>query len=175
MSGVPGRVANVSDQRIRPITPADVPAVVEMVHSLADYEHAPEDCQLTTRQLHVALFDDAPALFGHVATDTSIDPSGAPLGAALWFLNFSTWRGVHGIYLEDLFVQPHARGKGLGRALLTNLAKVCVERGYGRLEWAVLDWNTPARDFYTSLGASGIDEWVLNRLDGAALRELAAD
>jgi GNAT superfamily N-acetyltransferase len=153
---------------IREIQPADVDAVVAMVHELAAYERAPAECHLTAEQLHSALFGPAPALFGHVATD-----AGEPVGFALWFLNFSTWRGVHGVYLEDLYVRPQARGGGHGRALLATLARVCVERGYGRLDWAVLDWNTPARDVYATLGGTALTDWVPYRLDGDALVSLA--
>ncbi len=95
------------------------------------------------------------------------------MGFALWFLNFSTWTGQHGIYLEDLYVRPDQRGSGLGRALLAELARICVSRGYARLEWAVLDWNSPARRFYASLGAAEMDDWTVNRLAGPALRTLA--
>ncbi|HEX5594622.1 MAG TPA: GNAT family N-acetyltransferase [Micromonosporaceae bacterium] len=140
-----------------------------MVHELADYEKAPELCHLTEEQLHRALFPPQPALFGHVAVDTEDQP----IGFALWFLNFSTWEGVHGIYLEDLYVRPEARGSGAGRALLSTLAAICVERGYRRLEWWVLHWN-PARDFYAAIGATAMDEWVPYRLTGEALQALAA-
>jgi GNAT superfamily N-acetyltransferase len=153
---------------IRSVEPADVPAVVAMVHELATYERAPDECHLTTEQLHTALFGPAPALFGHVATD-----AGEPVGFALWFVNFSTWRGVHGIYLEDLYVRPEARGGGHGRALLATLARICVERGYGRLDWAVLDWNTPARDVYATMGGVPAADWLPYRLDGDALVSLA--
>jgi GNAT superfamily N-acetyltransferase len=157
--------------QIRPARPSDVPAVVSMVHELAAYERAPEQCHLTDAQLHAALFAPAPALFGHVAADAGTDE---PHGFALWFLNFSTWEGVHGIYLEDLFVRPQARGSGAGRALLAALAGICVDRGYRRLDWWVLRWN-PAREFYAGIGAQAMEEWVPYRLDGDALRSLAAD
>ena len=154
---------------VRPVTGADVPAVVAMVHELAAYEQAPEQCTLTVAQLETALFGADAAVFGHVA----VDPSGEPVGFALWFRNFSTWTGSHGIFLEDLYVRPHARGTGAGRALLSALAAICVERGYPRFEWSVLDWN-PARDFYHRVGAAPIDGWVPYRIGGAALHELAA-
>ena len=153
---------------IRAIAAADLPDVVAMVHELALYERAPEDCHLTVDQLATALFGDRPALYGHVAADAD----DRPVGFALWFLNFSTWRGVHGIYLEDLYVRPSARGGGVGGALLAELARVCVERGYARLEWWVLDWNTPAREVYQAVGAQALTEWVPYRLDGEALAEL---
>ncbi|WP_250550447.1 GNAT family N-acetyltransferase [Pseudonocardia sp. H11422] len=141
-----------------------------MVHELADYEREPESCLLTAEQLHAALFGPAPALFGHVA-----EVDGAVVGCALWFLNFSTWQGVHGIYLEDLYVRPEHRGHGLGRALLAELAAICAERGYARLEWSVLDWNAPSIGFYRSIGAVGMDEWTTFRLTGAPLAELGRE
>jgi GNAT superfamily N-acetyltransferase len=151
------------------VRPDDVPAVVAMVHQLAEYERAPDECHLTDADLHAALFADHPALFGHVA----VDADDVPIGFALWFLNFSTWQGRHGIYLEDLFVRPAARGSGAGRALLATLARICVERGYRRLEWWVLHWN-PAREFYASIGATAMDDWIPYRIDGDALKSLAS-
>jgi GNAT superfamily N-acetyltransferase len=146
-----------------------VPAVVAMVHELAEYERAPDECHLTDRQLEAALFAPRPAVFCHVAAALETDE---PVAFALWFLNFSTWEGVHGIYLEDLYVRPAARGTGVGRDLLATLAGICLDRGYKRLDWWVLRWN-PARDFYATLGAAGLDEWVPYRLEGAGLRALA--
>jgi GNAT superfamily N-acetyltransferase len=140
-----------------------------MVHELADFERAADRCHLTPQQLDAALFGPAPALYGHVA----VAADGTPVGFALWFLNFSTWEGVHGIWLEDLYVRPAARGDGVGRALLATLAGICVQRGYRRLDWGVLDWN-PARDFYAALGATALDEWVPYRLEGPGLAALAA-
>ncbi|MFK3983173.1 GNAT family N-acetyltransferase [Micromonospora sp. NPDC050397] len=139
-----------------------------MVYELAEYERAADECHLTEEQLREALFAERPALFGHVA----VGPDGETIGFALWFLNFSTWRGVHGIYLEDLYVRPTARGTGAGRLLLAALAAVCVERGYQRLDWWVLNWN-PAREFYHSIGATPMDEWVPYRLSGDGLTALA--
>ncbi|MBG6069831.1 GNAT family N-acetyltransferase [Micromonospora ureilytica] len=153
---------------IRPARPEDVSAVVAMVHELAEYERAPEQCHLTTGQLTSALFATAPALFGHVA----VDEHDEPVGFALWFLNFSTWAGVHGIYLEDLFVRPAARGTGAGRLLLATLTDICVRRGYQRLDWSMIDWN-PAAGFYAAIGAEQMSEWVAYRLSGDALRALA--
>lgn len=154
---------------IREVRPADVAAVVGLVRELADYERELASCRLTEEQLRTALFGPHPALFGHVA-----ERDGAVVGCALWFLNFSTWRGTHGIYLEDLYVDPAHRGAGLGRALLATLAAVCVERGYGRLEWSVLDWNEPSIGFYRALGAVAMDEWTTFRLTGPALDQLGA-
>jgi GNAT superfamily N-acetyltransferase len=155
---------------VRSIRPDDVPAVVGLVRELAEYERALHEVRLTEEQLTGCLFGDSPALFGHVAED-----DGAVVGVALWFLNFSTWRGTHGIYLEDLFVQPQHRGKGLGKELLRTLAAVCVERGYSRLEWSVLDWNTPSIEFYKAAGALPMDEWTVFRLTDDALTDFAAD
>ncbi|MFC5949609.1 GNAT family N-acetyltransferase [Pseudonocardia lutea] len=155
--------------RVRRVEPGDVAAVVGLVRELAEYEKALEQCLLTPEQLRTALFGAAPALFGHVA-----EVDGAVVGCALWFLNFSTWEGVHGIYLEDLYVQRAHRGSGLGRELLAALAAVCVERGYARLEWSVLDWNTPSIGFYRSIGAVSMDEWTTFRLSGEPLASLGA-
>ncbi|WP_199432443.1 GNAT family N-acetyltransferase [Qaidamihabitans albus] len=153
---------------VRRVRESDVDAVVGLVHELAEYERAPNECHLTAAQLRAALFGEHPALFGHVA-----EADGEVVGCALWFLNFSTWRGVHGIYLEDLYVRPDRRGSGLGRALLAALAEECVRRGYARLEWWVLDWNAPAIGFYKSIGAVPMDEWTVFRLTDEPLRALA--
>ncbi len=158
--------------RIRPIEPADVPAVVDMVYELAEYERARGQCHLTADQLHGALFGPEPALFGLVAPD-AVDGR-SPVGYALYFRNFSTWEGVHGLYLEDLYVRPTHRGSGVGRALLQTLAGIAVDRGYARVEWWVLDWNAPAIEFYRSLGAAAMDEWTVFRLTGPALQTAAS-
>ncbi|MGW5359745.1 N-acetyltransferase family protein [Actinopolymorpha pittospori] len=160
-------MTDVPDQRIRRVRESDVDAVVGLVHELAAYERAPQECELTADQLRDALFRPAPAVFGHVA-----EADGQVVGCALWFLNFSTWRGTHGIYLEDLYVQPEHRGAGLGKALLTALAEECVRRGYSRLEWSVLDWNAPSIGFYRSLGAVPMDEWTVFRLADDSLAAL---
>lgn len=152
---------------VRRIRPSDVDAVVELVHALAAHERAPQECHLTPTQLHDALFRSSPALFGHVATvDDRV------VGYALWFLNFSTWRGTHGIYLEDLFVRAEHRGSGLGKALLSELATECVRRGYTRLEWVVLEWLAPTIEFYKSVGAFPMAEWQVFRLTDDPLRRL---
>jgi GNAT superfamily N-acetyltransferase len=159
---------------VRPIRPDDVPAVVGLVRELADYEKALHEARLTEEQLTTALFGDSPAVFGHVAVaDEDGASPGEVVGIALWFLNFSTWRGTHGIYLEDLYVQPQHRGAGLGKELLRTLAAVCVERGYSRLEWSVLDWNTPSIEFYKAAGAVPLDEWTVFRLTDDALTDFA--
>jgi GNAT superfamily N-acetyltransferase len=154
---------------VRPIRPDDVPAVVGLVRELAEYEKALQEVRLTEEQLASCLFGDSPALFGHVA-----EHDGTVVGVALWFLNFSTWRGTHGVYLEDLYVQPRHRGTGLGRELLRTLAQICVDRGYSRLEWSVLDWNTPSIEFYQAAGAVPMDEWTVFRLTDDALSAFAA-
>jgi len=154
---------------VREIRPDDVPAVVALVRELAEYEKAADEARMTEEQLRVALFGEAPKLFGHVA-----EVDGRVVGMAVWFLNFSTWRGTHGVYLEDLYVQPGHRGTGLGRELLRTLAGVCVEQGYSRLEWSVLDWNAPSIEFYKAAGAVPLDEWTVYRLTDDALRSFAA-
>jgi GNAT superfamily N-acetyltransferase len=155
---------------IRTATPADVPEIHAMIRELAEYEKAPDEAKATQAQLHSALFAEHPAVYALIAEDDT----GAVVGFALWFRNFSTWTGTHGVYLEDLYVRPTARGGGHGKALLAELARICVTRGYQRLEWWVLDWNTPALDFYRSLGAEPMDEWTVQRLTGPALTRLAA-
>jgi GNAT superfamily N-acetyltransferase len=153
---------------IRPAQVDDVPVVVSLVRELAVYEREPDAVLATEEHVRSALFGDDPKVFCLVAAD----PEGDVVGFAIWFFNFSTWLGVHGVYLEDLFVRPEARGGGYGRALLTELARIAVRKGCGRLEWAVLDWNEPARGFYRALGAEPMEEWTTWRLTGEALREL---
>ncbi|BAJ30725.1 MULTISPECIES: GNAT family N-acetyltransferase [Kitasatospora] len=155
---------------IRTATPDDVPFIHAMIRELADYERALSDAKATEEQLRDALFGEHPAVFGLIAEEES----GERVGFALWFRNFSTWRGTHGIYLEDLYVRPEKRGGGHGKALLTELARICVERGYQRLEWSVLDWNEPSIGFYKSLGAVPMDEWTVFRLTDGALAELGS-
>ena len=147
-----------------------MPAIVQLVRDLAEYERAPEEAEDTGAQLHDVLFGPQAAVFCDVA-----EVEGEVVGVAVWFLSFSTWLGRHGIYLEDLYVTPSRRGEGHGKALLATLARRCVERGYGRLEWSVLDWNTPAIDFYVALGAVGMDGWTVHRLAGAPLAALATE
>jgi len=153
---------------IRPARPGDVPVIYQLIRDLAAYEKALPEVTGTEQDLRRALLADPPAVFAHVA-----ERDGEVAGFALWFLSFSTWEGKHGIYLEDLYVRPDMRRFGLGRGLLTELARICVERGYPRLEWSVLNWNQPARAFYAALGAAGMDEWTVHRLTGPALRALA--
>jgi GNAT superfamily N-acetyltransferase len=155
---------------IRPAGAADIPAIHQMIVDLATYERSGPEVIATEDDLRAALLAGQPALFAHVAEE-----DGQAVGFALWFLSYSTWLGRHGIHLEDLYVRPERRGQGHGRALLAELARICVERGYGRLEWPVLDWNTPARRFYESLDAVTVGEWVIYRLTGPALQALAGD
>jgi GNAT superfamily N-acetyltransferase len=153
---------------IRPARLADVPQLHRLIRELADYERSADQVVGTEDDLRRALFGEQPAVFALVA-----EHQADVAGFALWFLNYSTWLGRHGIYLEDLYVTPALRRHGYGRALLAELARICVERGYGRLEWSVLDWNSPAIGFYSSLGAVAMDEWTVHRLTGPALRALA--
>jgi len=154
---------------IRPAIEADVPAIYQLIRELAEYERSLPEVTGTQQLLHEALFATPPAVFAHVA-----EHEGQVAGFALWFLNFSTWQCRHGIYLEDLYVRPELRGHGYGRQLLAELAALCVERGYGRLDWVVLDWNEPSIGFYRSLGARALDDWRTFRLTGPALASLAA-
>ncbi|MFJ6780625.1 GNAT family N-acetyltransferase [Streptomyces yangpuensis] len=153
---------------IRRAEVTDVPVVCEMIRELAEYERVPHEARATEEQLREALFGERPAVFAHVAEAED----GEVVGFAVWFLSFSTWRGVHGIYLEDLYVRPGVRGGGHGKALLRELARTCVERGYERLEWSVLNWNAPTIAFYESLGARPQEEWSVYRLTDGALAEL---
>lgn len=153
---------------LRPAVPDDIPLIIELITELADYERLVHEVKVDAQRMHDHLFGPRPyaeVLIGEV--------DGQPQGFALFFHNYSTWLSQPGIYLEDLFVRPAARGAGLGKALLTELARLAVERGCGRLEWSVLDWNEPAIGFYRSLGARPQDEWTVYRLTGDALRELA--
>jgi GNAT superfamily N-acetyltransferase len=156
-----------SGLRIDPATERDVPVIRQLIIGLAEYEKLAHLFRATEADLRDALFGPRPVAEAMVA---SID--GRPVGYALWFETFSTFLGKRGIYLEDLFVVPDARGAGVGRALLTRLAQIAVERGCGRVEWAVLDWNEPAIRFYRSLGAEPIEGWTIYRLTGDALKRL---
>ncbi|MEU0920503.1 GNAT family N-acetyltransferase [Streptomyces cyaneofuscatus] len=150
----------------------DVPVLHALVRELAAYEKALDEVVASEDQLREALFGERRAAYAHVAT--AEEGGGEVVGFALWFLNFSTWRGVHGIYLEDLYVRPDRRGGGHGKALLAELARICGERGYERLEWSVLNWNAPSIAFYESLGARPQDEWTVYRLTDGALARLGA-
>jgi GNAT superfamily N-acetyltransferase len=153
---------------IAPATPNDVPLILQLIKELAEYEKLSHEVVATEALLHRALFGDGPRVQAVIASS-----AGQAAGFALFFHNFSTFLARPGIYLEDLFVRPAFRGAGIGKALLVHLARLACETGCGRLEWAVLDWNKPAIDFYASLGAKPVRQWVLNRLTGAALRDLA--
>ncbi|WP_019545098.1 GNAT family N-acetyltransferase [Streptomyces sulphureus] len=155
---------------IRAATPDDVPEIHTMIRELAEYERSPDEARATEEQLTEALFGPHPAVFALIAEDVT---HGERIGFALWFRNFSTWTGTHGVYLEDLYVRPSARGRGHGRALLSALARICVERGYERFEWWVLNWNDPSIGFYRSLGAEPMDDWTVFRMSGDPLHALA--
>jgi GNAT superfamily N-acetyltransferase len=154
---------------IRPVEASDVAAVLGLVRELADYEREPDAVVATAEDLHAALFGEPPAAHCLVADDGS-----SIVGFALWYPTFSTWTGKPGLWLEDLYVQPAARGTGLGRGLLVELARIAVSRGWTRFEWWVLDWNEPAQGFYRSVGARPEDDWTVWRVDGDALTELAS-
>ena len=153
---------------IREATAADVPTILELIRELATYEREPDAVEATEEMIREALFGAAPVASCHVA-----ELAGEVVGFALWYVTFSTWKGRPGLWLEDLFVRPAARGTGLGKALLVSLAKVCAERGWTRLEWWVLDWNEPAQGFYRSLGARPEDDWTVWRVSGTDLHALA--
>ncbi len=155
---------------IRTARPGDVPAIYRLIRELARYEKSLAEVSGTEEDLRRSLFGASPAVFAHVAEGDY----GTVVGFALWFLNYSTWTGTHGIYLEDLFVEASVRGRGHGKALLAELARICVERGYERLEWAVLDWNMPSIAFYRSIGARAMNEWEIYRLSGPALAALGS-
>lgn len=156
----------------RTALPEDVDELIELIHALAEYEREPDAVHNTPETLRDQLFCEHPAIFCHVV-DAPATSGHRIDGMALWFLNYSTWEGAHGIYLEDLFVRPEARGRGIGSALLANLARVADERGYARVEWCVLKWNQPSIEVYRHIGAVAMDEWDTYRLTGSALTELA--
>ena len=154
--------------QIRPATEADVPVILNLIRDLATYERAPDAVVATEAGLRDVLFGAKPSAEVLLAIEDA-----EPVGFAVFFHNFSTWLGRHGLYLEDLFVRPEKRGKGYGRALLERLAQVAKERGCGRMEWAVLDWNEPAIQFYKKLGAQPMDEWTVFRLTEEGIARLA--
>ena len=153
---------------IRPALPADIPALLHLIHELARYEREPDAVANHPDQLRDVLFGEHPSVFAHVA-----EHAGEVVGCAIWFVNYSTWTGRHGIYLEDLVISERARGTGLGKAMLAELAAICAQRGYCRLDWSVLDWNEPAIGFYRSLGAVEQTAWRAYRLTGEPLAALA--
>jgi diamine N-acetyltransferase len=153
---------------IRAARPEDSALIFSLVRELADYEKLSSELDASEAQIAGALFSQQPRLFCDIA-----EWSGQAAGFAVWFLNFSTFRGRHGIYLEDIFVRPAMRGRGIGKALMARLAARCVEAGYARVEWTVLDWNAPSIEFYKSIGAQVMDEWKICRLSGDALADFA--
>lgn len=153
---------------IRRAAPRDTAAITEMIHALAEFEHAADQCTVTETQIAAALFGDSPTVYGHVA-----ESDGEIAAMALWFVNYSTWDGVAGIYLEDLFVRPEFRRRGLARALMAALASECLQQGYTRLSWAVLNWNTDAITLYDGIGGQPQHEWTTYRLSGRSLAGLA--
>ena len=153
---------------LRAAVAADSALIFALVRELAAYEKLSGDVDATPEQITAALFAREPRLFCDIA-----EWNGAPAGFSVWFLNFSTFRGRHGIYVEDLFVRPAFRGKGIGKALMARLAKRCVDEGWARFEWAVLDWNAPSIAFYKSIGAQVMDDWKICRLSGKALQDFA--
>jgi GNAT superfamily N-acetyltransferase len=157
-----------SNFEIRPACVEDVPVILELIRELATYERAPDEVSATKGQLVDVLFGERPAAEVLLAFEGK-----SPIGFAVFFHNFSTWLGRPGLYLEDLFVKPEKRGKGYGRALLVDLAKIARDRACGRMEWAVLNWNEPAIKFYRALGAEPLDEWTVFRLTREGIAELA--
>jgi len=153
---------------IRPARPGEASLVFQFVRELAEYEKLEHEVQATEAMIDAALFGEQPRVFCDIA-----EWSGEPVGFAVWFLNFSTFSGRPGIYLEDIFVRPAFRGRGVGKALMVHLARKCVENGWARLQWSVLDWNTPSIEFYKSLGGVLLDEWTVVRVSGDALTRLA--
>ena len=153
---------------VRSATPADAALIHQFILDLADYEKLLDTVRATEADTAAALFGPEARVFADIA-----ELDGQPVGFALWFYNYSSFVGRHGIYLEDLFVRPSARGAGAGKALLAGLAKRCVDEDLGRLEWSVLDWNAPSIAFYDSLGAASMDEWIIRRLTGENIRKLA--
>jgi len=154
---------------MRPVSEDEVELVHDMIVELAEFEQAKEHVVATPEQLHTALFAEHPALF----CDLIETEAGEVVGFGIWFLNYSTWTGTHGIYLEDLYIRPQHRAGGLGASYLKHLATLCIERGYHRLQWWVLDWNEAAISFYTKIGAQPMSEWTVMRVDGEALNKLA--
>jgi GNAT superfamily N-acetyltransferase len=161
--------------RIRRANKGDAPVILQLIKELAAYERAPDAVEATEADLLATLFASDPRVFCDLIEVQDEVQSGETrvAGMALWFLNYSTWQGKHGIYLEDLFVRPEFRGNGYGKALLKHLAQICTAEGYGRLQWWVLDWNQSAIDFYRSIGAEAMDEWTVFRVSGQALADLA--
>lgn len=155
---------------LREARPGDEAGLLACIRGLAEYEREPDAVENTVDALTRTLFGETPHAFAHV-----VERDGEIVGIAIWFLTYSTWTGTHGIWLEDLFVDDAQRGRGYGKALMASLAAVCVERGYARFEWSVLDWNEPSIAFYRSIGAVPMDEWTTQRLTGTHLEQLARE
>ena len=153
--------------KIRAANVEEVPIILNLIKDLAEYEKAPDQVEANESDLIATIFAENPKVFCDL-----VDVEGEIVGMAIWFLNYSTWQGKHGIYLEDLFIKPEFRGRGYGKALLQHLAAICNERGYGRFQWWVLDWNSPAIELYRALGAEAMSEWTVYRVSGQPLREL---
>ena len=155
---------------IRVAIKQDAPRILQLIKDLAEYEKAPLEAKATLQQIEETIFGDKPSAFCHVA-----EVDGQVIGIAIWFLNYSTWLGKPGLYLEDLYVDPAHRGKGFGMGFLKTLAKICVEREYERFQWWVLDWNEPSIELYKSIGAVPMDEWTVFRLSGDSLKNFAGN
>ncbi len=153
--------------KIRPAKREEVGEVLQLIQDLATYEKAPEQVEASKEDLLNTIFAKEPRVFCDL-----VEVDGQIAGMAIWFLNYSTWQAKHGIYLEDLYIKPEFRAKGYGKALLKHLAQICDREGYGRLQWWVLDWNSPAIEFYRSFGAEAMDEWTVYRTSGQALKDL---
>ena len=153
--------------KIRPAKREEVGEVLQLIQDLATYEKAPEQVEASKDDLLNTIFAEEPRVFCDL-----VEVDGQIAGMAIWFLNYSTWQAKHGVYLEDLYIKPEFRAKGYGKALLKHLAQICDREGYGRLQWWVLDWNSPAIEFYRSFGAEAMDEWTVYRTSGLALKNL---
>lgn len=153
--------------KIRPAKREEVGEVLQLIQDLATYEKAPDQVEASRDDLLNTIFAKEPRVFCDL-----VEVDGQIAGMAIWFLNYSTWQAKHGIYLEDLYIKPEFRARGYGKALLRHLAQICDKEGYGRLQWWVLDWNSPAIEFYQSLGAEAMDEWTVYRTSGQALKDL---
>ena len=153
--------------RIRSARVEDAPIILQLIKDLAEFERAPDEVEATEKEIIETIFAEEPKVFCEL-----VEVEDEIAGMAIWFLNYSTWQGKHGIYLEDLYIRPEFRGRGFGKALLKHLAALCNERGYGRFQWWVLDWNESAIEFYRGLGAEAMDEWTVYRVSGKGLEEL---
>ncbi len=160
----------MSSVKIRSAEISDLPVILQFIQDLAKYEKAPNEVKLSLSELEESLFAKTAQVYCLIS-----EADGKATGFAVWHLNYSTWLGRHGIYLEDLYIDPKYRGLGHGKALLKKLAQICIERGYKRLQWWVLDWNETAIEFYKSIGAQPMDEWTVFRVSGSSLEKLATE